>query len=428
MANADCGSYGASQATTHIEWKTSNKVGSGIAVGKGASSVSCFLQEDIYEQTQGKLTSQVVCFDCMIFGDDGKPVCEDMCTYTYDATFSVYKGTQTVVGKKLRLVPFSINASADVKSFYRVVNGQNHLIVQVSNVFSYLIGGQNADNLNDITYTVVCMPPFAFTMAVSLTPEPSASDWKYCFGGWYGNGPCHDCFSQPCNYQTIGGFNYYWNSRRVDAPFARSPYPGRSNPGPYEWDLGPINVQPNAILYISAALTTGSANCESQRKYSTGRTMLGITPPPLKVCPPEIIEATQERDICESCAYHSFTIGPNDLIDQPSGRLVIDYVWKGQLPNVDWSKAETATYPIYKNQQMEVDLPCLIGSSHYAYRMKIVLDTDFVAESDYVYGEFDTLFIPPANMTVPTISVEECTDIDSGNLVPPFEEIVSYGG
>lgn len=430
----DCGSYGSTQSSSHIEWKNSKGYGSGIPVGRGSSGVNCFnvgaaaainqAVGAIKKKTQ--LVSTVLAAQCI-----GIKGCNKMVTTYEDVTglkgnYNANVGITAQTGS-LPLYPFSINASADVKVFYRNVSGENHLIVQLSNIFSYIIGDQNADNPNQTEYTVACTNPFAFTVAVSMQPTPADTDWKYCFGGWRAS-PCTDCVNEPCNYMNIGGFLYHWNSRRVDAPFANSPWPGRQNPGPYEWDLGNVTTDANTVLYISAAATSGSNSCASQRKTGTGRTMIAITPPPLNVCPPEVIHMGQERDICEDCAYTNFIIGANDLLDQPKAKVVVEYVWKATLDNVDWSKAEVARYDINKNEELDFNLPCLIPSSHYAYRLKIVLDTDYAAESEYVYGEFDTLYIPPANMSVPTITVQECTDINRGGLIAPFEEPVSYGG
>lgn len=423
---ADCGGYGNTEQNVHLSFKSSFAQGNGLPIASSASSFNCYLSDDVYNRTNGQLVS----YDFCEKGGNipGVPFI-DMCQVQTTVNMNVHKGSGSTSVGSVQLYPFFANVECDLKAFYRQVGGENHLIVQVSNVSSYLILSKQGIGGPTI-YGTSCYNAyrgFAFTMAVSFSANISDSAWKYCLGGWRTE-PCHQCTSGNCSANSVGGYFYYWNSTQRDNPFGVNRMTGRFNAGPYEWDMGAISIPEGAVMYIALAPTVGQANCESQQRDRDTVVMLGINPPALNVCPPEITGERHERDICENCAIAKFDIAANDLIGQSSGSLVVEYLWNKTLATADWSNVEVSNFDIYQNQPMTITLPCLVPSSHYAYRMKIVLNGGVFSESDYVYGEFDTLFIPPPNMTVPDITEPECVDIDSGNLIPPFEEIVCYGG
>lgn len=427
---ADCGGYGNTEQNVHLSFVTNYGQGNGLPIATEGSYLHCYMPQDVYERTQGELVSTVLCPECVTqLGNGGYTGdCPKYCTVRTTQNISVYKGTTLASVGGIQLQPFSANVEMDVKGFYRKVGSENHLIVQVSNVSSYLLLSQQGVN-SPTVYGTSCYNAyrgFAFTMAVSFDANIPESAWKYCLGGWRTQ-PCGSCTTGNCGGGN-GGWYYYWGSRDRDTAFGTNRMTGRFDAGPYEWDLGPMSIPEGAVMYVALSPTVGQADCASQQRDREVVVMLGINPPALNVCPPEITGERQDRDICENCAITEFDIAPNDLIGQVSGNLEIEYLWEQTLSSPNWSRAERAVFTIYQNRPLTVQLPCLIGSSHYAYRMKIVLNGGVFSESDYVYGEFDTLFIPPPNMTVPDITEVECNEIDKGNLIPPFEEIVCYGG
>lgn len=432
MAEKDCGGYENSESGKHLTFITNHGVGNGLPIVSEGSNIACTMEEDIYDEVQGKLVSTVLCPECVTqlssqghFSGD----CPKMCQYVTTTNQKVWRGTTTSVVGGVQLKPFYANIEADIKTFYRKVGNETHLIAQLTNVSSYLI--RHDMGVGQVSYGTSCYLQyrgFAFTVSVSLEADPPAGSWKYCLGGWR-TAPCHACNTGNCNGMNIGGYFYNWGDKTVDAPFANSKYTGRFNAGPYEWDLGPVFTVKGSVLYIAIAPTVGMDNCESQQRDGEIRDTLGITPPPLNICPPEVTGMRQDRDICENCAITLFDIAPNDLLGNSRGVLVVEYVQAPAGSTPDWSQAQVANYDIYKDRAItNAQFPCLDGGKHYFYRMKIKIDGSVASESEYVYGEFDTLFIPPPNMTVPDITEAECTDIDAGNLIPPFEEVVCYGG
>lgn len=420
-----CGGEGASAQKQHISFKTSNSSGNGLLAAGGGGSTCIFPGTTTYEKIEQNVTSWVL-----------SP--SDLAAGNFDAPLTKYEHTQTVTVEKTTggftnnwaLYPFYVNVEADMDIYYK----NNHLMVRLTNIKSTIIGSQDADanNCNASNLIPGYGNPFSFGLAVSLTPTPNDGQWKDCLGGWWLE-PQAGCTANCQGLQNPpGGFNYYWGCKTEDAPFAKSPNPGRTNAGPYEWDLGDkksINIGKNLIYVTGRVLESSNRSnpCSGMvQKYGTSQYANAYNIPAIDVCPPEIIYEDHSIDICEDCAIVKMTAAANDLLGASNGQLFVEYVWEGNLDNPDWSEAEGFYVPLTKDTAKDFQWPCLIGRSHYIWRMKVIV-SEMDAESEYIYGEFDTLFIPPANMTVPEISTYECTEINNGNLVPPFEEIVYYG-
>lgn len=427
----NCGGVAATNKKQRISFITSNSRGNGLPAATGGASSCIFPGTTTYEKVQQNINSWVVSpQDLVHFGETGQMPNQTLYQHTQEVV------VQKTVGGFMNnwvLYPFYINVEADMEVFYRTVGGENHLIVSLSNIFSTIIGGQNYDNQNQ-NCSRELIPgygdPFAFRLAISVTPTPNDGDWKSCFGGWWLE-PQLGCTASCAGLRNPpGGFNYYWGCRQQDTPFARSPYPGRMNAGPYEWDLGTGIDTAKNLIYVTGQTETSSNRsnpCAGMHpKLGTSQFSNAYSIPPLNVCPPEVTGITQGVDICENCAIVDFGIAGNDLLGTGQGSLFIEYVWNATLANVDWSNAEGKFFTMYQDQPLTAELPCLEGNSHYAYRMKIILNTSYEAESEYVYGEFDTLFIPPVNMSVPPLLVGDCTTLNRGGEIPEFNKIVSY--
>ena len=418
MAEAPgCGGDAASAQKQHISFRTSNGVGNGLVAAGGGGSTCIFPGTTTYEQVQQNITSWVL-----------SP--SDLAAGNFNAPLTKYETTQTITVEKTTggftanwsLYPFWINVDAELDLYYKTVDGEPHLMARITDVKSTIIGDQNAD-AEEYNCNYDTMPayggPFSFGLAVSLTPTPNDGQWKDCLGGWYAEpqaGCTADCEGL---HNPPGGYYYHWACNKQDAPFARSPWPGRTNSGPYEWDLGPkssINISKNLIYVTGRVLdSTNYTNpCSAMRPKATANIAMAYNIPAVDVCPPEIIHEAHSIDICEDCAIVDMTVAGNDLLGASSGKLFVEYVWNGNLENPDWSEAEGFYVDLRPDVAKDFTWPCLQGRSHYIYRMKIIV-ADVDGESEYIYGEFDTQFIPPANMTVPEISEYECTEINNGN-------------
>lgn len=425
-----CGGEGASAQKQHVSFRTSNSSGNGLLAAGGGGSTCVFPGNTTYEQIQQNVTSWVL-----------SP--SDLAAGNFDAPLTKYEHTQTVTVEKTTggftntwaLYPFYVNVEADMDVYYKKVGDDTHLFVRLSNITSTIIGSQDA-GAEEYNCNYPVMPgygnPISFGLAVSLTPTPNDGQWKDCLGGWWLE-PQAGCTADCQGLRNPpGGFNYHWGCNRQDAPYARSPWPGRTNSGPYEWDLGSkksLNINKNLIYVTGRVLESSNRSnpCAGMRqKGGTSQYASAYKIPAVDVCPPEIIHEAHSVDICEDCAIVDMTIAANDLIGASTGQLFVEYVWNGDLNDPDWGEAEGAYFSLRKDTATDIRFPCLVGRSHYIYRMKIIV-SEMSAESEWVYGEFDTLFLPPANMTVPEVSNYECTEINNGNLIPPFEEIVHYG-
>lgn len=428
----DCGGIAATQQKQRVKFISSSdgyNLNNGIPAAQGTSSLLCI--------TPATTTYEEVTKNILLFGQYNTIPGTNIKVPAYGNV--TYKIAHTTGGSTtaLPLYPFVINAECDMEMLYRKVGGENHLIVRLSNVESTLgSGGSNGTKYNYCGrgqyFGVYNGRPFAFALGVSAVPNPDAvQTWAHCLGGWK-NDPTRACTS-PCSYESMGGTWYDFGCKTVAPAFGNSRSPGRFNAGPYEFDLGNLPPKNETLIYVFGrmewSLNRSNPCAGMEWRLDASKTANAYHIPPLNVCPPEVTGERQGRDICESCAIWEFDIAANDLLGTGQALLRVEYVWNATLKNVDWGKGEVRDFTINQDTPlMNQELKCLVGSSHYAYRMKIVLtNSSWDAESEYVYGEFDTLFIPPANMSVPDITESECVEIDSGNLIPPFEEIVCYG-
>lgn len=406
---ADCGGVAASSNTHHVVFRTATDgTRNGIPLAGGNGGLLCVTPGTVGWQTKSASGS--------ILGINWRVQWRER-TYT--------PGSSTT----LPLGPIDICCEMDLEITYRTINGQNHAIAICRNLLSTLSNSTNVyGKCSGQYYGTYMGRPFAYAIGAALVPNPDRAVWQHCLGGWK-NDPTQTCYGE-CSYQKMGGTWYNYGCLRTAAPFSSSPDPGRLNPGPYEFDLGPVNPGDNVDVYIfgRAEWSTNRSNpCAAMTWVGNAATQaVGYDLPPLNVCPPDIVGEEHGRNVCDNCATVSLEVDANDLLMTGQALLVVDYVYDATLKNVDWSKAETTQFTIYQDKRDWFTIPCLIPSAHYAYRAKIVLNTSYTAESEYTYGEFDTLYIPKPNMSVPPITEAECSDIDRGGLIPPFEEDTAY--
>lgn len=141
--------------------------------------------------------------------------------------------------------------------------------------------------------------------------------------------------------------------------------------------------------------------------------------------PPEVLEIVQTPRICDSIVDAEFTFGAPIL---NGGHLELQWHYNGE----DWSNPYTVTAPSNRDNEVVIVAQNLIPTScditTVYWRARFVSDVDYLFDSEYTYGEFDVLFIPPVWMNVPDISDSECENISSGKPIDEFGEVVYYTG
>lgn len=442
MARDDCGGVAATNAKQHFTFIRSVDGGNPLPAAGGGSTV-CIDPGTMTTTEVKKQYSDVLANSKNIFDLIGNTI-----DYVLHPTTTIteYRGGYNY---QWDLYPFSINVEGDLEMFYRKgSDGKNHLIVKATNILSSLIGkGQVYGSCGNF---IPCYADgnFSYGLAATLVPVPPAVNdpqWRYCLGGWWsaGQGQCSaDCGGK----NPPGGTLYDWGCTTLGQKFEHhGRTPGRMD-GPLEWDMGAITPAAASQLgiYIFGRVMRNPLNnpCSSNTPYN-GSSMtsgLAFTIPPINVCPPEFVSLTQTADICEECVNGTWHFEPNDLLGINQGQLHLEYVADAtSTATTDWSQAEARYFTIYKDQPIDVTVgcqnpdncdntQCLAPNTNYCWRAKIVLNDGYEAESDWTYGCMKTLFIPPANMSVPDITVEECTEIDRGNELEQFNQIVCYGG
>lgn len=143
---------------------------------------------------------------------------------------------------------------------------------------------------------------------------------------------------------------------------------------------------------------------------------------------PVLSEIRQEPDICEDSVTALMTFTAPGV---GGANLYLEYRYEGE----DWdSDRHSVTVAAPRTGTFVVKLEGLTPSRDnnnpvkVYWRAKYKPRTVQMEEGEWTYGEFNTIFVPPPNMSVPDITEPECVEIDSGNLIPPFDEIVCYGG
>ena len=330
--------------------------------------------------------------------------------------------------------PFNINVEAKMDMFYRNVGGRNHLIVRLYDIWSYLVGPDQ--NIDYNFYAGLYMggnTSYALAATTWGAPPEDMSMWRTCLGGWWSGAAIDPCSMGACpegesHQEPGGGTSYLWGrNQRWGTKFEHHGNTPARMDGPIEFDLGePTNYGNTAVFIWGRMMTGGDNNCNGAYWRGNASYMGNAYKAPIiRVCPPELDHITQDRDICHNCAITDFYFKPNDLLEVDTGTLILEYFYNApaDMNAINWANAEVAQWTISKHTDIHVNLPCLDSGSHYCWRAKIRVESgNFVGESDYTYGCFDTLFIPEKTWVVPDISTEECELISRGGFVPQYEE------
>lgn len=414
---ADCGGVLQTAETVDVKFVTNFGKGNGLDSG-GGSTMTCI--------NPGQVTEREILHQ--------QEVCKA------DGTMGVDSWTTTVIEKtgegrwSYQFSNFIINVEAKMDMTYRQVNGENHLIVRLYDIWSYLVGP--SQNIDSGFYAGLYMGGnTSYALAATIRPfAPVDGDgsWRKCLGGWWSGAAIDPCSLGTCppgesHAPPAGGTSYYWGrNRRFDSKFVHNGNNPARMDGPLEWDLGPVTDYDNTNVYIFGRMMTGGDNACNGARFRGGTSYYGnaYKVPRINVCPPTLREITQGRDICHNCAITDFTFEPNDLLGIDEGTLVIEYVYNASsLSSVNWANAQVSYFIISKDQPINAHIPCLESSSNYCWRAKIVVSQGtFKGESEYTYGCFETLYIPAATWVVPDISEEECQLLSRGGYVEQYEE------
>lgn len=146
---------------------------------------------------------------------------------------------------------------------------------------------------------------------------------------------------------------------------------------------------------------------------------------PAELLVPIWTDTKQYPDICENYMDIELFFAP---IQVSGAQLYVEYRYDGQ----DWSEQRSAVASVARGVSTSVLLPQIVPTNHTDRPQKVYWRAKYrpvavqMEESDWLYGETQVEYIPAPNMTVPDISVEECTSIGKGDLIPPYDHEQCY--
>lgn len=142
--------------------------------------------------------------------------------------------------------------------------------------------------------------------------------------------------------------------------------------------------------------------------------------------PPKLINIDQTARICDNVVDATFHFEHPNL---NGAKLLLQWRYEGQ----DWSDTRQNTVT-GKRSDEQVDIiardliPTTCEPTKVYWRARWQPTISTLQPSEWTYGEFYTIFVPPVWMNVPDITVEECNAVGKGDLLDEYEEVVYYNG
>lgn len=339
--------------------------------------------------------------------------------------------------------PYRINIVGDITTTY---NDAGELIATLTNIRMVPSGPDDnyhttaphrAPWFGSISTNVAAWRAIALALVVtrdgSPPAVPSAGDpvWHKCLGGWYAAGvTCGTACVTDAWGNRPGGTWYIWNDKNGNGtPFSKTQYQtGGRFVADQTWNLGKVYPGDGAmprvwiIAYPQEAVTNYDPHCNIP--FSTGAFVSGISidVQMLSICPPEISQVHQKDRVCDNCVETTLEFEGNELGGLPGASLEVSFKYKGQ----PWDQAVTVSWNAFKDEPTFVEIGCLIPSREVEWRARYVVGGQYDAKSEYSYGTFETLFVPPTDMIVPDINPGECTQITQGKELPHFNKEIGY--
>lgn len=134
---------------------------------------------------------------------------------------------------------------------------------------------------------------------------------------------------------------------------------------------------------------------------------------------PKLLEIEQKENICENYVDAFLTF---DEATITGAGLEVQWRYEGE----DWSDRKDIKVSSPLGQKVTVTLNKLVPDTKVYFRARRIPLTTKMVASDWIYGDFKTLWIPPIPMTVPDITEQECLTIRRGGCIDKFDHVVYY--
>lgn len=194
--------------------------------------------------------------------------------------------------------------------------------------------------------------------------------------------------------------------------------------------LAPQTSSDGQYTWLARSWTLGYATETTGREPFVDEMFMGLrfrNNLPKSFNPPSLLTISQEPDICDNNVNVHMTFdGPN----LAGGRLLVQWRYS---ESDDWSDLYSYAVSTTREQDVTITLPDIEpsgcsedGKTTLYWRAQFQSTVATLTSSDWTYGQFETEFIPPVNMTVPDISVEECDMITRAVEIEEYEDCVEY--
>lgn len=219
-----------------------------------------------------------------------------------------------------------------------------------------------------------------------------------------------------------------WNHRSIPYNFNGIVFEGSVLIGVADYAIPPAKTSGYQSACTYRNNTDGYEYCLCQDSQFTDAMVLGFqfrNNLPAELPKPVWSDTIQYPDICENYMDVELVFSP---LQVSGAELYVEYRYEGQ----DWSSDRSVISMVTRGAPTHVLLYGIVPTNHTNRPQKLYWRAKYrpvrvqMEEGDWLYGETQIGFIPAPNMTVPDISVEECTSIGKGDLIPPYTEEQCY--
>lgn len=329
---------------------------------------------------------------------------------------------------------YKYNITGDVNITY---DSSNNLIVTLKNGFIQIAGSGTwpsqapfaAPLYGSLSGPLPCWRSIA--IAVSTSPDLPNSGWKKCLGGWYAAGTnCNTSCTKDKWGNPPGGTWVYFSDTQAGTAWEKTQYQrGGRKLETLTWNMGQIGSQngQDLQLYMFArgeqACSYDQPACANMPWAASSIPRVTLTAP---VCPlgkPTLNSIDQSQNICDNCVDVELVFDAEDFTG--SGVLLeVDYRYEKD----SWEFAKSVSVGTIEGTRTKVSLPCLQPEKTVCFRARYVTSSGQTMKSEYESTCFDTIFIPPVWMTVPPLTVPECTAMTQGKALDQFDHLTNYWG
>jgi len=225
----------------------------------------------------------------------------------------------------------------------------------------------------------------------------------------------------------------YWEDNQAGPAWAKNDYQrGGRNVETLTWDMGEIEAKDGLDLkiYIFARAQMTCAwnfpGCDGLNWTPSSVPRVEFNAP---ICPlPEPVFSSSgcKQHVCENCVDEILTFEAADFNGLEGVILVVDYKYGDEPWNVALHYTESVAAT--EGEPTTITLPCCIADRDIEWRAQYMTTQGTNSKSEYAYGKLHSCFLPPAWMEVPPVSTQECTLIQQGKEVKPFDHLTNYFG